>query len=308
MASLTATADDGNAQIELYIDFDSFLVQNQVTVVRVHPDGTEHVVRGGYRFVTFPVTLDYFLFDTEAPLDTAVTYRAFEDVVGLDPSSNVVTGGPVTLNSNGFNWFKDPFRPWANVRVDLCAQSAPCSGIANPVSLLRLGNKTRASDANLIGILDAELPADIWARRKGIVSSVTFLTRTLAAIDDVYTLFTAGGPLLLQLQPLYGWDDAYWQPGELLEEYTGSDDQRLPYRRWSVPLVQVDRPAPAAAAQGTACANWCLIEDTYATSQELTDTGFTWLDVANCNATEPAGTFSGYGDGGYGDGPYGDPT
>jgi hypothetical protein len=282
MASLTATADDALAHIELYIDFDSFLVENQVTVVRVHPDGSEHIVRGGYRFVTFPVTRDYFLFDSEAPLDTAVTYRAFEDVVGLDPSANVVTGGPVTLTSGGYNWFKDPGRPWANLRVDLCGdQGGPCAGIDNPVSLLRLGDKSRAADANLIPVLDRELPADIWARRKGIVSSITFLTRTLDAIDSVYDLFTAGGPLLLQIQPLFGWPDAYWQPGELTEVYTGSADQQLPYRRWTLPLVQVDRPAPAAPAQGTVNANWCLIEETYETSQDLANTGFDWLDVAD---------------------------
>jgi len=283
VASLTATANNAIASVELYIDFDSFLVQSQVTVVRVHPDGTEHTVRGGYRFVTFTVTRDYFLFDTEAPLDTPVTYRAFEDVVGLDPSSNVITGGPVTITSDGYQWFKDPARPWANIRVDLCTElGGPCASIADPVSLLRLGNKTRASDANIIPVLDRELPADIWARRKGIVSSLTFLTRSLTAIDSVYDLFTSGGPLLLQFQAEFGWDDAYWQPGELTEEYTGSADQRLPYRRWTVPIVQVDRPSPASAAQGTACANWCIIEDTYATSQDLADTGLTWLDVASC--------------------------
>lgn len=299
MASLTATADDTNAHVELFFVSPPVLVQNQFTIVRVHPDGTEYVVRGAYRRVA-----DYFVFDSEAPLDTAVTYRAFEDVVGLDPSANVVTGGPVTVNSNGFNWFKDPARPWANVRVDLCPQSAPCSGVGDSVSLIRLGDKTRASDANLIPVLDRETPADIWARRKGIVSSVTFLTRTLAAIDDIYTLFTAGGPLLLQFQPLYGWPDAYWQPGELSEVYTGSNDQRLPYRRWSVPLVQVDRPSPASAAQGTACANWCAVEDTYATVQDLTDTGYTWLQVADCTAVP--GLTDGYGFGPYGSGPYGD--
>jgi hypothetical protein len=307
MATLTATANDALANIELYIQFDSFLVENQVTVVRIHPDATEHIVRGGYRFATFPVTLDYFLTDSEAPLDTAVTYRAFEDVVGLDPSSNVVTGGPVTITSGGYNWLKDPGRPWANVRVDLCGElGGPCADLADPVSLLRLGSKGRASDANLIPVLDRELPADIWARRKGIVSSITFLTRTLDAIDSVYDLFTAGGPLLLQIQPLFGWPDAYWQPGELTEVYTGSSDQRLPYRRWDVPLVQVDRPAPAAPAQGTACANWCLVEERYETSQDLANTGLTWLGVVDCTATPVPLPTDGYGFGPYGSGPYGD--
>lgn len=309
MATFTATVDNTIAAVELYVDFDSFMVDNQVTIVRVHPDGTEHIVRGGYRIAMFPVTLDYFLTDSEAPLDTLVHYRAFEDVTGLDPHANEIISNSVTVTSSGFQWFKDPARPWANVRVDLCSErDGPCSDPENPVSLMRLGDKTRASDANLIPVLDRELPADIWARRKGIVSSVTFLTRTLTAVGSVYDLFTAGGPILIQVDAAFGWPDAYWQPGELSEVYTGSADQRTPYRMWTVPLVQVDQPSPATAAQGTACANWCIIEDLYATCQALTDTGFTWRDVVNCNATAGIASFSGYGDGGYGDGPYGDPT
>lgn len=306
MASLTATADGTYAHVGLYVDFDAFVTQNQVTIVRIHSDGTEHAVRGAYRIVTFPVTFDYFLFDTEAPLDTAVTYRAFEDVDGQDPAVNTVTSGSVTIGSNGYHWFKDPSRPWADIRADDCAQQGgPCAEITEDVSLFPFGDRTRGPDANLVPVLDRELPADIWARRKGITSSMSFLSRTLAAIDRVYTLFTAGGPLLLQIQPLFGWPDAYWQPLDLVETRTGSADQRNPLRRWTAPITQVDRPSPASAAQGTVCANWCLIEDTYTTSQDLADTGFTWLEVASCDAVP---SFDGYGYGGYGDGPYGDPS
>jgi len=303
MASMTLSVDNANADIEIYIDFDAFSVLNQVTIVRVHPDGTEFIVRGGYQITTFAPSFNYFLIDTEAPLDTAVTYRAFEDVVGLDPSTTVITGGPVTITSSGYQWFKDPARPWANIRVDLCTEQVPCTGLANPVSLMELGNKTRSSDASLIPVLDRKLPADVWARRKGITASVTFLTRTLTAVSEVETLFTAGGPLFLQIQPEFGWPDAYWQPGDLVEEYTGSADQRVPYRRWTVPLVQVDRPSPASAAQGVVCATWCVINAAYATSQDLANTGQSWLGVANCSAV--SSPFTGYGFGPYGSGPYG---
>lgn len=307
MSTLVATADNDNAEVELVIDFSSVSVENSFTVVRVDPDGTETIVRGGYRFTAFPVTLDYFLIDTEAPLNTAVHYRAYEDVDGLDPTANQVVSNTVTIATT-FNWFKDPARPWANVRVDLCPQSSPCTD-ATDVSLIQLGNKTRASDANLIGVLDRPLPADIWARRKGIVSSIAFLTRSLTAVDAVDDLFTAGGPLLIQLDPLFGWDDAYWQPGDLAENYTGSNDQRVPFRLWSVPLVQVDQPSPAAAGQGTVCSNWCLVAERYETSQDLANTGLTWLQVADCTATPVPVPTSGYGFGppglGYGFGPYG---
>jgi len=303
MNTLVATADNDNAEVELVIDFDTTLIDNSFTIVRVAADGTETIVRGGYRVVLFPVTLDYFLIDTEAPLNTPVHYRAYEDVDGLGPTANQAVSGTVTIVTT-YSWFKDPARPWANVRVDLCPQGAPCTDETG-VSLIQLGNKTRASDANLIGVLDREKPADIWARRKGIVSSVVFLTRSLTAVDAVYDLFTAGGPLLLQFDPLFGWPDAYWQPGDLAENYTGSNDQRVPFRLWSVPLVQVDQPSPAAAGQGTVCSNWCLVAERYGTIQDLVNTGLTWLQMADCTAT-PVPIPDGYGFGPYGSGPYGD--
>lgn len=304
MASLTVTADNTIAAINLVIDFDSFTTANQVTVVRVHPDGTEYTVRGGYRIVTFPVTFDYMLTDFEAPLDTAVTYRAFEDVTGQSPTVNVITSGSVTITSGGYMWLKDPARPWANIRVDLCGSgTSPCGDTSPDISLIQLGRKTRAPDANLIPILDGELPADIWARRKGIVSSIAFATHILAAIDRVYTLFTVGGPLLFQVQPAFGWPDAYWQPGELQEDYSPLTDQRNPYRDWTVPLVQVEQPSPAMAAQGSSCANWCTVADTYATSATLTATGLTWAELMVCDTVASC---VGYGLCGYGDGPYGD--
>lgn len=299
---MTLSVDNENAHIEIYIDFDSFAVQNQVTIVRVHPDGAEFLVRGGYRIVTFGPSFNYFLIDTEAPLDTAVTYRAFEDVTGLDPSTTVVTGGPATIDSGGYQWFKDPSRPWANIRVDLCPQSMPCTG-TDDVSLLGLGDKTRSADANLVPVLDRKLPADVWARRKGITSSVSFLTRSLTAVSVVETLFAAGGPLFLQIQPEFGWPDAYWQPDDLTEAYTGSRDQRVPFRRWAAPLTQIDQPSPVSAAQGVVCATWCAIEAAYPTIQDLTDTGQSWLGVANCSAV--SSPFTGYGFGPYGSGPYG---
>lgn len=303
MSTLTATADNDNAEVELVLSMDSVVVDNAFTVVRVHADGSEHIVRGGYRVALFPTVLDYFLIDPEAPLNTAIHYRAYEDVDGLDTLANSVTSNTVTITTT-YQWFKDPGRAWSNIRVDLCPQGGPCPD-ATGVSLIQLGNKTRPSDANLIDVLDREKPADVWARRKGIVSSVTFLTRSLDAVDRVYDLFTGGGPLLLQFHSLFGWADAYWQPGDLTEQYTGSADQRVPYRLWSVPLVQVDQPSAASAGQGTACSNWCLVADRYQTSQDLANTGLTWLDVADCTAT-PVPIPDGYGFGPYGSGPYGD--
>lgn len=144
-------------------------------------------------------------------------------------------------------------------------------------------DKNRAMDAGLFPVLNRERPADVYARRKDIVTSCQFLSRSLDAINRVYTLFTAGGPLLYQTPTVYGMDkpdgqtDRYFQPGDLNEAYI-SQDQRKPVRLWSVPLTAVDQPV--GLPQGTDDANWCAIKDKYPTYADLTATGLTWGAIA----------------------------
>lgn len=144
-------------------------------------------------------------------------------------------------------------------------------------------DKVRAMDAGLFPVLDRERPADVFARRKDIVTSCQFLSRDLDSLDRVYELYTAGGPLLFQTPAVYGMDkqygqvDRYFQPGDLNEEYI-SQDQRKPVRLWSAPLTAVD--APVGLPQGTDDANWCAIEDKYPTYADLTATGLTWGAIA----------------------------
>lgn len=144
-------------------------------------------------------------------------------------------------------------------------------------------DKVRAMDAGLFPVLDRERPADVYARRKDIVTSCLFLSRSLAAIDRVYELYTAGGPLLFQTPDVYGMSnqyglkDRYFQPGDLTESYI-SQDQRKPVRLWSAPLTAVD--LPVGLPQGTDDANWCAIRDKYPTYADLTATGLTWGAIA----------------------------
>lgn len=144
-------------------------------------------------------------------------------------------------------------------------------------------DKVRAMDAGLFPVLDRERPADVYARRKDIVTGCLFLTRTLPQLTEVYDLYTVGGPLLFQTPEIYGMDqpygqqDRYFQPGDLTESYI-SQDQRKPLRLWSVPLTAVD--LPVGLPQGTDDANWCAIEAKYPTYADLTATGLTWGAIA----------------------------
>lgn len=148
-------------------------------------------------------------------------------------------------------------------------------------------DKVRAADAGLFPVLDRERPADVYARRKDIVTSFLFLSRTLAAIDAVYELFTAGGSLLVQVPDIYGMNrqyapkDRYFQPGDLNEGYI-SQDQRKPLRLWSAPITAVD--LPVGLPQGTDTANWCAVQEQYPTFAALTATGLTWGQIAQGQA------------------------
>lgn len=224
-----------------------------------------------------------YFYDNTAPFDTPVWYRVtllFDD----GSTSSVTIIGPMTLVGSGNVVLSDPLRPWADVEFEFCdsAESltaAACTPGGPEFVWTRFGPRVRAADAGLFSVLDAERPADVYARRKDHTGTLQFLTKSLAAIDRIYDLFTVGGPLYLRAPDIYGRTDFALQPGDLPEEYlTELVDQRFPHRIWEVPYVVVDQPL--GPQQGTECANWCVIKDTFATFAALTATGDTWGEIA----------------------------
>lgn len=303
--ALIANVDTDNAFVALFVDFSPVAgTHTTATVVRILPDGTETFVQGATQDELLLLGEQGYLWDTAAPLDVAVTYRATSD------TGDTMTAGPVTVPSNGFVWFKDPNRPWANVRVDLCIDPTPqqCGAeLVDDVALVAFGPEARAADAGLFPILNRELPVDVFARRKGVVTSARFVSRTLEAVDKIYVLFTAGGPLFIQAPAVYGWPDRYVQPGDLGMDRI-SPDQRRPWRLWEVPLTVIDQPV--GLPQGVIDATWCDLEEDYATWADFNaaNPGATWGDVVSGETTGGATPppADGYGGGGFGEGPYGD--
>lgn len=204
------------------------------------------------------------------------------------------------------------FRSAANTDTSLSMlyDNFQASAIAVPtddIAWVGFRDKDRAADVGLFPVLDKERPADVYARRKDITTQILFVSRSLPSLDSIYDLFTVGGPLLVQVPDEYGMSapygqkDRYYQPEDLTEAYI-SRDQRKPVRLWSAPVTAVD--FPVGLPQGTDTANWCAVEETYATFADLTATGYTWGEVATGAAStlEPTGL---YGSGPYGSGPYG---
>lgn len=239
-------------------------------------------------------------YDTSVPFDTVVWYRWTGNNGGF-----TITQGPYIEVSDGTVHLKDSLRPWADLTLSFCANpqralATLCGSQAPDLIWVGFGAEVRRADANLFDVYQAERPADLYGRRKRLDGSFTVFTKTLAASDAVHALFTAGGPLMLQMPAVYGWADAFLQPGDLSRDYI-APDQRLPYRRWSVPFTLVDRPV--GPKQGTADANWCALAAKFPTYQDLINSGATWATVASGAAVSPD---DGYGLGPFGSGPYGD--
>jgi len=225
------------------------------------------------------------VYDNTAPLDTPVWYRA------TSPGGVTETYGPFTIVSDGNVFLRDSLRPWADLEFTFCStqrglKKEMCLPTGPEFVWVGFGDEIREADAGLFSRLDAETPADVFARRKRLTGSMSFMTKTLAAADAVETLFTAGGPLFLQLPTVYGWRDAYLQPGDLVKSYL-YPDQRMPHRIWNVPFVLVD--APTGPTQGVECATWCDVEEAFPTFADMVGSGGTWLDVAQGELVCPGG-------------------
>lgn len=217
--------------------------------------------------------------DTLAPFDVNVWYRWSGFPAG---AGSVIVQGPFLETSTGGVTLRDPLRPWANLELSFCSTMTQalveaCGPISPDMFWVGLGDKTYRADASLFDVYNSRVPADIYGVRKRLDSSLKILTKTLAAKDAVETFFAAGGPIAIHLPAIYGFPDAVVQPGDVEETYL-SQDQRRPIRLWEAPFTIVD--APFGPTQGTACANWCAVEETYATFADLTATGFTWAQVA----------------------------
>lgn len=311
---LTGTVDAANAAIHLHVDYTTEAGSQTTATLARHVDAVD--APGEYVRGLFNADLlgeEAFVTDTEMPLDRQIWYT-----VSATPDNVEMTAGPFTVASDGFVWLKDPGRPWADLKLDLC--NTPTLSEADPecadpleivLSWVGFGDVVRPADSATFPTLNRETPNAVYARRKDLNTSMQFLSRTLDGITQVYELFTAGGPLLIQTPEIYGMvpydyplklSDLYFLPGDLNEEKI-SRDQRKPWRLWSTELLSVLNPV--GVPQGTDEANWCAIEETYDTFEDLTLTGYSWEAVATGEASSGPPASGLYGGGLYGDGLYG---
>lgn len=243
-----------------------------------------------------------WFYDTTAPIGVNVWYQSTR--VGCDVADGI--DGPFSIPAEGIVWLKDPIRPWADLDIHFCETPMTHEACADPdpeIIWVGQGELDREADATLLPVAGSEVHADVFSRRKDHAGSFQFMTRTLAAKQRVYELITYGGPLFLQLPPVYGQRDICVQPTSIREVHLAAD-QRRPFRMWTATYETVREPV--GPKQGTACANWCAVAETFPTFADMIAVGGTWLDVANGTVVCPTGAALGYGEGFYGGGPYGD--
>ena len=270
--ALTVTADSARALFLLHVDYiASAGTQTSADLYR----GLS--ATGPWEFLrTLPLLgQEAYSTDNTAPLGVDVWYRT----VANDGTEFIDGPEQLTVSADGDGWLKDPGRPWADIPLTFC--EAP-EGFCNPpdylswVGFTALGHPT---DASVFEVLDDEKATSVYARRKKYTGELNVFSNTLAMKTRMEELITAGGPLFLQLPPLYGWEDDHLQTtSPFVPQYIAKDQSR-PWRRWTATFRSVRRSA--GAIQGDSCANWCVVNDAFANYTAFTAAAGDWGDVAD---------------------------
>jgi len=227
MATLTATPLTGNSPPAVSLEL-VWSGPTSVTVERLEADGRWHPVRGGE-----PGTLSggaWTGFDYEVPYGQSVTYRATSTTDASAPTSTVV----VLAASHA--WLVHPGVP--GLSCELLVKSA--------------GERVRAARRGIFEPVGRATPIVVSSVRSRAQWPLTVLTRSAVDRRELDDLLDDGSPLLLNVDTGNGWgiDPCYVSVGDVTEarrmEYLAEQD-----RWWSLPLVEVDRPAGGLTRQWT---------------------------------------------------------
>jgi hypothetical protein len=198
------------------------------------------------------------VYDTEMPLDVAVSYVASGYLINgtwavLRSTANA---GPVTVGTAGFAWLKDPTAPGNNMRIAITQRALlACLATGSPRALGYGGisTETRPARSAQLDVNNRENPI-VTSKRRGSVSAGLLLApHTFADRDALRDLLTPGTPLLFQAPGQYGVPDRYMSFGDESVDMLGQRQTFQP-RVFTLPFVVTD--AAAGPAQGPAGARY----------------------------------------------------
>lgn len=242
------------------------------TVVRVH---TAYDATGEYILLSCDDTA--VVWDTEAPLETNLTYR----VEGLG-TAVTVTSVVVNIDNNGENHLKDPLNPCHDLRVAVCIGEPGCTD-SNPGTFYigHTGDLRRAHSINLLPV-NSDTPITISRRRQKPESLLALGTQECEDAEAMDVLMDPGSPLLWQSLPGYCMPDRYISVSDYTEDRLGAD-QRLEVRTHMLPYLQTSRPV--GPGNGPCGVRWNDLCDEFGTWDDLAAAGMTWNDLLLGNAT-----------------------
>lgn len=223
-------------------DPDKYPNIDTLSVYRVEPDGTQVPVRGfGSELANFPYPGVPFVFeDYEAPLGQKIWYRVIYSASnGQDPDTVLTTAMINTPVLDGDHmWFKSPGLPALNLKVI-------------PEAPLSWARQARSATYNIVGRVN---PIQVTSTRAGRAGTLTALVWDAEDSETLNKVLDYGTPILLQAMPGNGLDgNVFAHVGDVAEDPV-SWNSTVPFRRWSFPLIQIDRPS--GGMQGSALRTW----------------------------------------------------
>lgn len=278
MPIVSATVVQPQTYVRLETSWADASSETHVRFVRVNPVTCEEVVVRVH--TAYDTTGEYILlscddtavvWDTEAPLETNLTYRVEGLVTGL-----TTTTGTINIDNNGSSYLKDPLQPCHDVRVATCIDDPDC--VDSVVGAFYLGHRPDEYENHSVNLLpvNARRPVTVSRQRQDAQSTLGIGTQLCADSEAMVDLTKPGTPLLFQALPEYCIEDRYMSLGTHEVSRLGVD-QRLEVRIHTIPYAVVDRPVgPGKAPCGV---RWNDLCDEFETWDALAAEGLTWNDL-----------------------------
>jgi hypothetical protein len=230
------TADSPTASATLVLR--ELSTATTMTVYRVLADGSRTVVRGREGLLDHvAVTAEsYTVQDYEAPLGIAFSYRVEFYSSSTGALSGYRTTGALTLDPGDRNycWLKDPIRPQLNMRV--LVKQAP--DWQQPIDQTVHRPRGRQNAVILSGV------------RSGREGDLVVWTQTDSEREALRYLLGSGATLFWQAAPGMGETDVYVSVASTAAPRITTYAPE-PWREWTLPLVEVDRPTGGIAGSAT---------------------------------------------------------
>ncbi|MDQ0791957.1 hypothetical protein [Streptomyces sp. B1I3] len=257
------TADDATASIQLVVrELDT---TRTMTLYRITQGGARTIVRGRTGLLdNVPVSAETLVVeDYEAPLGVPVSYRLemYDGTTGVYTGSTSTTSVTIDPGDRNYSWLKDPARPQLNVRV--MVKQAP--DWSQPIDRAVMRIRGRQNALVLSGV------------RSGREGSLVLWTQTDQGREALRLLLATGSVLLWQSTPEMGEPDIYVSVGDSAAPRVVPYAPE-PWREWTLPLTEVDRPITGLAGSGTWTVQDVLVEN--ATVLSLLDRYATVLVLA----------------------------